>query len=150
MDSIPERAEAAVVERSVRIHADPATVFRYWTEPDLVVRWMGRTATLDTRPGGTFRVDYNGTDIASGSFVEVDPPRRLVLTWGWEAPGDSVPPGSSRVEVDFTPDGGATVVTVRHLDLPDDSIASHEAGWDHFLPSLETAVGDRGAGPPDA
>ncbi len=140
MDSTTERAEPAVIERSVRVEADPETVFRYWTEAERLVRWMGRTATVEARPGGTFRVDYNGTDIATGAFLEVEPPRRLVFTWGWEAPGDSVAPGSSRVEVDFVPDGQATVVTVRHLDLPTEALAGHAVGWDQFLPSLAGAV----------
>src|SRR4029078_637948 len=38
-----------------------------------------------------------------------EPPRRIVLTWGWDAPGDATPPGASRVEVDFVPDGDGTI-----------------------------------------
>jgi uncharacterized protein YndB with AHSA1/START domain len=62
---------------------------------------MRREATVVAQSAGTFRVDYNGTDIVSGSCLEVDPPHRLVLTWGWEAPDDSVPLGASRVGVSF-------------------------------------------------
>jgi len=143
VDPTTEHADRLVVERSVRIDADRATVFRYWTDPELITKWMGRSATLEPRAGGTFRVDYNGNDVASGTFLEVATPDRLVLTWGWEASGDSVPAGSSRVEVDFVDDGGSTMVTVRHLELPADSVASHAEGWDHFLPRLRDAVVER-------
>jgi uncharacterized protein YndB with AHSA1/START domain len=143
MDRITERADPDVVARTIRIAADAATVFRYWTDPDLMVQWMGREATLVAEPGGTFRVDYNGTDIASGTFLEVDLPHRLVFTWGWEAPGDTVPPGASRVEVSFLEDGDATVVTVRHLGLPRDAIEGHATGWDQFLPQLDALMASR-------
>lgn len=143
MDPTTARAEPAVIERSIRIDADAATVFRHWTEPELLVSWMGRSATVEPWAGGLFRVDYNGADIASGTFLEVEPSKRLVLTWGWEADGDSVPPGASRVEVRFVPDGDATVVTVRHLDLPEDAIEGHAVGWDQFLPQLAGAIEER-------
>ena len=140
MERTANPADTGVVEREIRIEADRATVFRYWTEADLVTKWMGRSATIDPRAGGTFRVDYNGIDIASGAFLEVSPPERLVLTWGWEAPGDSVPPGASRVEVRFIAAGDATIVEVRHLALPDDSVESHADGWAQFLLRLREAV----------
>ena len=65
-----------VIEREVRIAARPETVFAFWTEPERMARWMGRDIRLDPRPGGAFRVDYNGSDIVSGTFVVVDPPSR--------------------------------------------------------------------------
>ena len=95
MDARSTTADATTIEREVRIAARPETVFAYFTDPDRMRRWMGRTVDLDPRPGGAFRIDYNGEDIASGTYVEVDPPRRVVFTWGWEAPGDPVPPGAS-------------------------------------------------------
>ena len=116
-------------------------MFPYFTDPVRMVRWMGRTAELDPTPGGTFRIDYNGADIASGTFVEVDPPRRLVLTWGWEAPGDATPPGSSTVEITLEPDGaGGTRLRLRHSGLRREAIDGHAEGWDQFLPGLATAV----------
>ena len=76
---------------------------RFLDEPHRIVEWMARTATFEPRPGGAFRLDYNGSDIASGEVLEIDRPRRLVLSWGWEAPGDATPPGASRVEVTLSP-----------------------------------------------
>jgi uncharacterized protein YndB with AHSA1/START domain len=141
MDGSTTVAEG-VVEREVRIAARPETVFAYWTDPARMARWMGRHVTLDPRPGGAYRVDYNGSDIASGTFVEVDPPSRIVLTWGWEAPGDPTPPGASTVEVTLVPDGAGTIVRLRHSGLPSEAVEGHAQGWDQFLPSLvEAAVG---------
>ena len=140
MDAHPTTADATTIEREVRVAARPETVFAYFVDPDRMRRWMGRTITLDARPGGALRIDYNGEDIASGSFVEIDPPRRVVFTWGWETPGDPVPPGASTVEVDLVPDGDGTLVRLRHLGLPAESVEGHAVGWDQFLPGLVRAV----------
>src|SRR4029077_2618901 len=42
----------------LRIEAPPRDVFAYWVDPQRMTRWMGKVATLDARPGGTFRLDY--------------------------------------------------------------------------------------------
>jgi uncharacterized protein YndB with AHSA1/START domain len=133
-----------IIERDVRIAARPETVFALWVEPERIVQWMGRTVTLDARPGGAFRLDYNGSDIARGEVLEIDPPRRLVLSWGWEAEGDATPPGSSRVEVTLTPDGDGTLLHLRHSGLVDAAVEGHAQGWDQFLPGL-VAVAEGGA-----
>jgi uncharacterized protein YndB with AHSA1/START domain len=133
-------APTGVIEREVRIAARPETVFSFWVEPERIVRWMGRTVDFDARPGGAYRIDYNGTDIARGTVVELDPPRRLVITWGWEAPGDPTPPGASRVEVELTPDGDGTILRLRHTGLAEVAVEGHAVGWDQFLPGLISAA----------
>ena len=133
-------APTGVIEREVRIAASPETVFSFWVEPDRIARWMGRTVDFDARPGGAYRIDYNGTDIATGTVIELDPPRRLVISWGWEAPGDPTPPGASRVEVDLTPDGDGTILRLRHTGLVEAAVEGHAVGWDQFLPGLVTVA----------
>ena len=88
MGSVTE--ETAVV-RELTIAARPETVWEFLVDPDKATRWMGIEATLDPQPGGGYRVTVLPGNVASGSFVEVDPPRRLVFTWGWE-PGGSTGP----------------------------------------------------------
>jgi len=130
-----------LIERELRIAARPETVFAFWIDPTKLARWMGRDVRLDPRPGGEFRIDYNGSDIARGTFLEVDPPARLVLSWGWEAPDDLTPPGASTVEVTLTPDGDGTILRLRHSGLVAEAVEGHAAGWDQFLPSLAEAAG---------
>jgi uncharacterized protein YndB with AHSA1/START domain len=127
---------ATAIERELRIAAPPDRVFDLWTDERLLPTWMGRTVQLDARPGGAWRIDYNGSDIASGTFLELERPSRIVMTWGWEAPGDPVPPGASTVEVTLTPDGDGTLLRLRHLGLPEASRSGHEVGWDQFLAGL--------------
>jgi uncharacterized protein YndB with AHSA1/START domain len=136
------------VEVETRIAASPETVFEFFTDPDKMVQWMGRSADLDPRPRGGFRCDINGRDVAAGEFVEVDPPRRLVFTWGWDVAEPVTPPGSSTVEVLLAPDGGGTHLRLIHRDLPSvESTKKHRHGWEHYTERLATAAAGSDAGP---
>jgi len=125
-----------VVEVEQRIAAQPATVFAYLTDPAKFVEWMGVGAELDPEAGGAFRIDVDGTHIASGVYREVDPPHRVVMTWGWEGDAD-VGPGSTTVEVTLTPAEGGTLLRLRHIGLPNEAQrVSHRQGWGLYTTKL--------------
>jgi uncharacterized protein YndB with AHSA1/START domain len=144
-------AELATVVREVMIEASLETVWELLTDPDRATLWMGQRATFDVRPGGSYRVEVLPGQVASGEFVDVDPPRRLVHTWGWEAGrGSSVPPGSTTVQYELLPSGEGTLLRLTHRDLPGaEAAGGHAHGWDHYLDRLATVAGghDPGADP---
>lgn len=124
------------IEITQRIEAPPEIVFSYLTDPKRFVRWMGVGAELDPRPGGRFRIDAGGQHVAIGEYREVDPPRRLVMTWGWEG-HPTVPPGSTTVEITLTAEKGATLLRLRHLGLPDEGERrAHRDGWQLYTGQL--------------
>jgi uncharacterized protein YndB with AHSA1/START domain len=131
----------------VRIAASPETVFDFFTDPDKMIQWMGRSAELEPRPGGVLRCDINGRDVASGEYVELDPPRRLVFTWGWEGEGSVTAAGSSTVEVVLEPDGDGTQLRLAHRGLPTaESAERHGHGWRHYTERLAAAAAGNGPG----
>jgi uncharacterized protein YndB with AHSA1/START domain len=130
---------------SVRIEARPSEVFPYLTDAALVVRWMGDWADLVPEPGGTLALDINGIPIR-GEFLVVDPPRRLVFTWG-AAGSDTLPPGSTTVEILLRADGDGTVLELAHRDLPEEELPQHGVGWGHFLGRLTVAATGADPGP---
>jgi uncharacterized protein YndB with AHSA1/START domain len=136
-------------DRSVRIAAPREVVFQYFVDPTKLIRWMGSAANLEPTVGGVYRVDMNGRDVARGEFVEIDPPNRVIFTFGWEAGGAPIAPGASTVEVTLVDDGDGTVVRLLHRDLPHPMVASHGEGWDHHLDRLMivAAGGDPGPDP---
>jgi uncharacterized protein YndB with AHSA1/START domain len=140
-----EASTETAVRREIAIAATPETVWEFLVDPEKATRWMGQAASLDPRPGGEYRVDVISGNVAVGEFVEVDPPHRLVWTWGWTDQSQSpVPPGSSTIEVVLEPEGEGTLMRFVHSGLPDaDAAAKHAHGWDHYLERLEiVARGD--------
>ena len=142
--------EGTAVVREIMIAASPETIWKFLVDPAAAVRWMGVSASLDPRAGGRYRVEVLPGDVATGEFVELDRPRRLVHTWGWESPSGSVPPGSTRVAFDLIPRDEGTLVRVTHSGLPHAAAADrHARGWDHYLSRLAAvaAGGDPEADP---
>jgi uncharacterized protein YndB with AHSA1/START domain len=119
---------------SVRIAAPPAEVFPYFVDPALLVQWIGDRADLRPESGGIFAVDMGNTPVR-GQFVVVDPPNRVVFTWG-VAGSEVLPVGSTTVEIVLTADGPDTIVELTHRDLPPDERPKHGAGWTARLSHL--------------
>jgi len=137
------------VTREVKIAAPPGVVFDYLTEPAKLMQWNTTAAEFDARVGGAYRFTVAGSHVASGEVLELDPPRRLAYTWGWED-NDITPPGSSTVVFELEQDGDYTIVRLTHRDLPSkDACDAHAEGWEHYLPrlSLAAAGGDPGPDP---
>jgi uncharacterized protein YndB with AHSA1/START domain len=171
VDATP--SETSVVEHEIRVAAPPETVFAYFTDPGRMVQWMGADATLDPRPGGVCRIDFrpprslvalldptfgpehqarvaadpDAPRVMAGEFVEVEPPRRISFTWGWERELYAVPPQSTSVEVSLTPDGDETIVRLVHRRLPTPAVPLHRAGWDNYLARLAVVAAGGDAGP---
>jgi uncharacterized protein YndB with AHSA1/START domain len=149
---LPERqSETSVVEREIRVEADPETVFPFLTDPERMVRWIGVGATLDPRPGGAFVLETTGGYSFSGEYLAVEPYSRVVFTWGYgnfpQEP-NPLPPGSSTVEIELVPDGDETIVRLAHR-VPTDLVEFHAIGWEHYLGRLGivAAGGDPGPDP---
>ncbi len=85
----------------VRDFAAPVErVYRAWTDPDLVARWMGPNGTemkidhWEATTGGRYRytIWQGGQEVAGfyGSFHEARPGERLVQTFTWEGMPEAV------------------------------------------------------------
>ena len=120
-------------------------VFRHLTDPAAMTRWMGQHATLELAAGGAFEVDINGVSVR-GRYLEVDPPRRVVVSWG-VAGSTGLPPGATQVEFTLTPTADGTRLRLVHRGLPADQAPMHAIGWNHFLPRLAHAAAGTGPGP---
>ena len=113
-------------------------VFDYFTKPEALTRWMGKRAILDPRAGGEFTLFFEGNSV-QGRYLEVDPPSRVVISWG-RGGSDEFPPGASTLEVNLAPEGGGTRVSIVHSGLPKIELQKHAAGWRQHLARLPSAV----------
>jgi uncharacterized protein YndB with AHSA1/START domain len=134
--------DAVEIER--RLSAPIDEVFRWWTEPERLQEWMSPVGTVeaevDLRVGGHIRIVMRGDGMViehQGTFLEIEPPRRLVFTWMSPYTG----PQPSVVTVELEPDGGATRLRLIHQQLPEAATSSHQGGWGAMLDRLEGRLG---------
>jgi uncharacterized protein YndB with AHSA1/START domain len=130
--------KADAITAAVHIDAPPERVYEYFTRPEAIISWMGEYALLQAEPGGLFELDIKGAPVR-GRFLEMDPPRRLLISWGY-ADSERLPPGASTVEVRLTADRGGTRVELQHRDLPAGEQPGHASGWTHYLTRLKAAA----------
>jgi uncharacterized protein YndB with AHSA1/START domain len=123
---------------SVDIEAPPEVVFAHLVAAERMVSWMGQHAELRPVPGGEFAVDINGY-LIRGEYLVVDPPHRVVVSWGMAGAAD-LPPGSSRVEFILTPISTGTNLNLRHTGLPETRARTHAGGWHNYLTRLRSAA----------
>jgi uncharacterized protein YndB with AHSA1/START domain len=139
--------ETVAIERELLIAASPETVWEFLVDPVKAGTWMGQQFWSEPRAGGLYRVEVIPGHIARGEYLEVDPPRRLVHTWGWEGE-NSVTAGSTTVEYELTPEGDGTRLRFVHSGLrTEESKASHAHGWDHYFERLAVVATGGDAGP---
>jgi uncharacterized protein YndB with AHSA1/START domain len=129
-----------VVEIERRLPAPVDEVFRWWTDPERLREWMSPVGTVeaevDLRVGGAIRIVMkgDGREIEHrGTYLEIEPPRRLVFTWASPYTG----PEPSIVTVELAPDGASvTRLRLNHRRLPEVAAASHRGGWGSMLDRL--------------
>ncbi|MFQ5936134.1 MAG: SRPBCC domain-containing protein [Acidiferrobacterales bacterium] len=119
-------------------------VYQAWTTPELIQQWFAPgdmivpKAQADVREGGLFRItmqEPNGeTHTTYGTYREVVPHQRLVLTWQWEGADDETlvtiefhAVGERTTELVLTHEGFATVQAKE----------AHSQGWNGCLQKLD-------------
>ena len=115
-------------------------VFAAWTEPRHLAHWSGPKgfttphSEMDFRPGGSYRACLrapDGTDHwVRGSYREIEPPARLVMTHGWED-GQGRPGPQTLVTVTLSEEGpGRTRMHFRQTGFTTPaSRDGHADGW---------------------
>jgi uncharacterized protein YndB with AHSA1/START domain len=131
-----------LVAYEISIGAPPDVVYRHLTTVDGLKRWIAADAVVEPAPGGTVRWTHENGATMIGSFVELDPPRRLVFTYGWQDDLMGLPPGSSTVEIDLEEQEGGTVLRLSHSRIPPDAVEDHRRGWIFFLGRLRDALAE--------
>lgn len=128
---------------SVGIHASPAEVYLALTGPRELSRWFVSEASIDLRPGGSYRWVFGegtgcaGPDalVASGEFVTIVPQEYLRLS-------TSVEEIETTLEFRLDPWRDGTILTVSHSGFPgeeawDDAFRTVDQGWQSEIQILK-------------
>ncbi len=128
----PEKVWNALIDREL--------TKAYWRHHN-VSDWKRGSRWEHVRTDGTGKVDL------VGQVVEIDPPRRLVITWAFPDEADK----ASRVTFEIEPLGSEARLVVTHADLEVGSgmLAGITRGWPLVLSNLKTLL-ETGRPLPDA
>lgn len=130
--------------------AAPEEVFEAWGDAESLATWMcpgsdmeSATVEVDFRVGGRFRIVMHDPErdyAQHGEYLEIDAPKRIVLTWvsEWIPTGEA----ATRVSVTLEPElGGKTRLVLVHDGLPEgDAYVGHPDGWNTILTKLGAAL----------
>jgi len=124
------------------IQSTPDKVFEAITRPELASRYWGHENVSDWQPGSRWehiRADDDRTVELVGKVIEINPPKRLVMTWT-NASQEADPDSYSRVTFDVEEYEDMVRLTVSHDDLlADGGMAKGVSrGWPLVLSSLKS------------
>ncbi len=126
------------------IRSTPEKLWRALTEPEFTRQfWVGTTQESEWKPGAAWRlVRPDGATTDSGEIVEIDRPRRLVLTWQNHMFPEANAEGFSRLTYELEAKGDEVKLTVTHeMDRKDSKLIGKVSnGWPHILSSLKTLL----------
>lgn len=120
------------LERKILICAKRSTVFRYFTDSKRFADWWGEGSTIEGKPGGAMSIRFPNGILASGKILEIQPPERIVFSYGFDS-GKPIAPDGSRVTITLDEVPGGTQVTLYH-ELSDATVRDEFIqGWRYQL-----------------
>jgi uncharacterized protein YndB with AHSA1/START domain len=126
------------------IRTTPEKLWRALTEPEFTRKfWADTVQECDWKPGASWKLVVPGGRVADhGEVIEIDPPRKLVLTWQNHLFPDLTAEGFSRMTYELEPAGSVVKLTLTHSIEKIDSkfIKAVSNGWPHILASLKSLL----------
>ena len=131
------------LERTVDIGAPVDTVFAYFTDSSLWAAWWGAGSEIDPTVGGRMKIRHsNGVEVA-GEVLEVDPPKRIVFTYGYATSEQQPKVGGSQVTIALEPRGTSTRLSLTHAFAEVAHRGGFVQGWRFQLSVFATVIADR-------
>lgn len=126
------------------IRTTPEKLWQALTEPEFTRKfWVATVQECEWTKGATWKLmTPDGRVADAGEVVEIDPPRRLVLTWQNHLFPEVTAEGFSRLTYDLEPMGATVKLTVTHtMDKPQSKLVDKVSnGWPHILASLKSLL----------
>ncbi len=128
----------------VYIKSTPENVWQAITNPEFTRQYFyGTTLQAELKPGS--RYTYNNADggvALSGEILEVQPNRKLVMTFNATHNPESKADRASRVTWEIRPYSGSVLVILTHDDFDGETATykSVQPGWNPVLSGLKTLL----------
>jgi uncharacterized protein YndB with AHSA1/START domain len=128
----------------IYIRTTPAKLWQALIDPEFTRQyWVETWQDCQWKPGAAWRLMIPDGRIGdAGEVLEIEPQRRLVLSWRCEFMPDLRAEGYSRMTYELEPLGDTVKLTVIHeMDQPGTKfIESVSHGWPHILSSLKSLL----------
>jgi uncharacterized protein YndB with AHSA1/START domain len=131
----------AVLEITRVFDAAPERVFDAWLQKSWG-EWAGppgvkgEVIQMEPRVGGGYKIvmhSERGDITVHGTYKEITPPSRLVMSWKWEHEGQD-----TLITLAFRPKGKGTELHMRHESFASmERRDSHNMGWNGTFDKLE-------------
>jgi uncharacterized protein YndB with AHSA1/START domain len=126
------------------IRTTPEKLWRALTEPEFTRKfWCDTVQECDWKPGASWRlVIPDGRVADTGEVVEIEPNKRLVLTWQNHLFPEMTAEGYSRLTYELEPTAGTVKLTVTHtMDRSESKLVKAVSnGWPMILASLKSLL----------
>lgn len=126
------------------IRATPERVWSALTTPEFQRQyWYDAHIETDWRQGSAWTLRFPDGRVAdTGTILEIDPPRRLVLEWRNEWKPEMKAEGPARCTMELEMVDGAVRLTVTHsMDRADSKlIGAVSGGWPRILSNLKSLI----------
>lgn len=153
--TVAAQAATDVVILHHQYKAEIGKVFDAWSNPEALEQWFGphshnsKVETYEFKTGGQYQIrmvptgkdsDCTGEaeedSVCAGSFVEIDSPNRIVMTFDWIEGGANM--GETLLTAEFAEVDGGTEITLTHERIPTEELRqAHTGGWQGTLECLE-------------
>jgi uncharacterized protein YndB with AHSA1/START domain len=125
------------------IRTTPKKLWQALLDPEFTKQyWVGTWQDCDWKPGASWKLMIPDGRLAdSGEVLEIEPERKLVLSWRNEFT-EMREEGFSRLTYELEQQGESVKLTVLHeMDKPKSKLIDAVSnGWPHLLSSLKTLL----------
>jgi Uncharacterized conserved protein len=126
------------------IRTTPKKLWQALTEPEFTKQYWGSTwQECSWKPGASWKIMIPDGRVAdTGEIIEIQPEKRLVLTWRNEFRPELRAEGYSRLTYELEKMGESVKLTVIHeVDKPGSKfLEAVSNGWPHILASLKSLL----------
>lgn len=124
------------------IRTTPQKLWEALTQPEWTERyWFGARQESDWTVGSAWKLSMPNIGLAdSGEVLEVEPAKRLVLSWTNQFMPELKAEGASRMTYDIEAEGELVKLTVTHESEGEKFIAAVSGGWPKILSSLKSLL----------
>lgn len=157
MNTVAATPASETLQLKHQYHFSPAQVFAAWSNPEALNQWFGphshhcKVEKFDFRTGGMFQIrliptgemedpechgDSSQDSVCAGEFVDIEEPKRIVMTFNWIENGADM--GETLLSIEFFSAHGGTELVLTHEKIPSEELRhAHHGGWQGSLECLE-------------